>query len=354
MNARRWPRNSAAVRPNLTSTMALAILIHGAGVATIAVSRTDEVPRTPPEPQPGASFEVDLLEVRPLPPAGPPAALVRTAPRPLAIAHRSHGAGAIVGSVETSPDRAHLEGDPGENPSAQPEPAGPTKERGPSLSLEQLGIAGRGRVGLWKLETPKRRPGVERSMADALHQADRERGMAAGGPIATALRSAVRSTDTPETGNAMFLARVDSKGKVTAIELLSATGRGAAWQRAARAAKTALASKRLRIPKGAGGVHVELAVQSRVQLPSGADPGLEVRALGIPLKRGRGSRSTRVELFTPKISAEEQVIEMPGGSYRMPVPQFGFNIVGVFGDPADIGSPERRVVSARVVSETVL
>jgi hypothetical protein len=70
-----------------------------------------------------------------------------------------------------------------------------------------------------------------------------------------------------------------------------------------------------------------------VELPSGADPGLEVRALGLPIKRGQGERSARIDILNPLTLAAP---------------------LSVLGDPADIGATARRMVRAHVVSEELL
>ena len=44
---------------------------------------------------------------------------------------------------------------------------------------------------------------------------------------------------------------------------------------------------------------------------------------------------------------------VPGGEAKLPMVVFGIEM-GVFGDPADIGAPEQRVVSGRVLREEPL
>jgi len=46
-------------------------------------------------------------------------------------------------------------------------------------------------------------------------------------------------------------------------------------------------------------VKLTVEVTSHLELPSGRDPGLEVDAFGIPIKKGDGPRSTKLDLLNP-------------------------------------------------------
>jgi hypothetical protein len=80
-------------------------------------------------------------------------------------------------------------------------------------------------------------------------------------------------------------------------------------------------------------VRLTVAVTSHLELPSGSDPGVEVRALGIPLQKGGGERSTRIDILNPL---------NPAGPFSLS------------GDLADIGAKARRMVRSHVVSEEIL
>ncbi len=259
----------------------------------------------------------------------------------------SLGSTQLRASVEAVESAEAIESGPHEGSSS------PTK---PGLTLEQLGIAGRSRVGLWgadQLGTKKRRPAVEESMRRELGRRRAEVGLGAGGPVVTALELAARSTNTPHSGNATFLARVGPAGKVLGIDVLSVTRDYQAWARAARHAVAALAGRAMRVPGDSKGVDVVVEIRSRVQLPSGADPGVAVDLFGLPVKLGRGKHSTKVSILTPVLRLEPMDLGVPGGDSKLPAIVFGIEM-GVFGDPADIGAAEQRVVSGRVLREEPL
>jgi hypothetical protein len=79
---------------------------------------------------------------------------------------------------------------------------------------------------------------------------------------------------------------------------------------------------------GGHGYRFVLAVDSRNQLPSGADPGVDISAFGLPLKKGSGARSHGVRLLDPTTGS------LLGGSM----------------DLSDIGQVARRVVHAHLES----
>ena len=90
-------------------------------------------------------------------------------------------------------------------------------------------------------------------------------------------------------------------------------------------------------------MELHIRVTSRETLPSGADPGIEVRALGLRLKRGKGKRSAKISVLEPRASVKMADVPQPGNkSIRMPTPDVGVGLFGVAGDPADIGANPRR------------
>lgn len=92
-------------------------------------------------------------------------------------------------------------------------------------------------------------------------------------------------------------------------------------------------------------------------MPSGADPGLEVRALGIPLKRGEGKRSARIDILTPDIKFGMARVPNPGNpseTLELPSVELNLGLLGLAGDPADIGAERQRMVSAVVESQKLL
>jgi hypothetical protein len=132
--------------------------------------------------------------------------------------------------------------------------------------------------------------------------------------------------------------------------VLEADRDGDEWKRIAAELVRALSGKKLRVPAGSGGVTMQLRVDSREQLPSGADPGLAIDLFGQEVKSGAGDRSTRLQLLTPKIVLEQYQVSSTDPHAKVPVVGVQFALVAVQGDPVDIAAVARRVVHAHLVS----
>ena len=145
-----------------------------------------------------------------------------------------------------------------------------------------------------------------------------------------ALEAAVYASNVPLNASASFVFVIDSEGKLLSSAVDNDGLDHHAWSRVARETAQALVQRRLTVPKGKG-VKLTVAVTSRLELPSGADPGVEVNIQGFPVKKGAGPRSTKLDFFI-----------------------FPFPTAALGGDPADIGAHARRMVRAHVVSEEVL
>ncbi len=250
----------------------------------------------------------------------------------------------------------------------QPHPRSPARlaPPAPTLSLSQLGIGPGVNPALTK--TPRiqshRRQRIAESNARlsaslAAGAADRDLalGLGAHGAVLSSLERTTLSGNTPATGSALFVVQVNSKGKLAFVDVIEAAGSFAGWTEVAKRTQAALAKRRLRMPAGARGVEYRIRVRSKVQMPSGRDPGLEVRALGIPLKRGEGKNSTRIDILTPKLKAEMIKVPNPGNpkeTIELPSVGLSIGLFGLSGDPADIGAERKRMVSAVVESQRLL
>jgi hypothetical protein len=240
----------------------------------------------------------------------------------------------------------------GDTPSKQPTP---TKRP----SLAQIGI---GTPPPFLLVPPARTPGRREALAQrtdqmlsaGLAQRDFERGLGPHGAVVSALQTATFSGRTPERGSALFAARIE-RDRIF-VRVLEATEDTRAWTEAAERAMRALRGKRSRLPAGARAVEITIRVTSNIELPSGADPGLELRALGIPLKKGEGKRSSRLELLSPRVELGTVTIPDPGGGDPIELPslEVGLSVLGLFGDPADLGATPRRIVHTRVEQQSVV
>lgn len=237
--------------------------------------------------------------------------------------------------------------------------AKPPAEPGPSLSLNQLGI---GDQNPFLGDRPKAdAPGsaesrLNESLRAEIADADVHAGLTRGGPVISALRLATFEVATPNNGTASFLARTDATGLVVSLEPTDVSSHYAAWQKVARRALGQLKGKRLRVPDGSQGLSVRLEVVSRIQLPSGRDPGLGVSALGLPIKKGDGEHSTRIDILKPSVDLRS--IDVPGTTgadpHGLPTLRLGVNLFGLDADPVDVGAKAQRIVRVRVVNERPL
>ncbi len=250
-------------------------------------------------------------------------------------------------------------------PSHPQSPARPAPP-GPTLSMSQLGIGPGVNRALTKTPRIESRRGrriaesnarLSASLAAGAADRDLALGLGAHGAVLSSLERTTLSGNTPATGSALFLVQVNSKGKLTIVDVIEAAGSFAGWAAVAKRTHAALAKRRLRMPAGARGVEYRIRVRSKVQMPSGRDPGLEVRALGIPLKRGEGKNSTRIDILTPKVKAEMIKVPNPGNpkeTIELPSVGLSIGLFGLSGDPADLGAERKRMVSAVVESQRLL
>lgn len=145
---------------------------------------------------------------------------------------------------------------------------------------------------------------------------DAEMGMLQEGPAIVALEDATRASAGPLVGSAVFALTFDASGTVTGASVESSSSDRATWEDIARKAVAALAQKHVRVPAGARGLALHIAVESKVVLPSGAKAPIS----GVGLK---GGSTDNVGL---------------GGNF----------------DLSDIGSKPARVVGARTIGSSTL
>lgn len=264
-----------------------------------------------------------------------------------------------------APSRAVNRGPAPVEPSATEEPDqasdGPSPaEEGPVLSLDQLGVGDKnpfvGTELARERPAPKSRPRLSsqerldrRLAADQLH-ADHVRSLGPAGPVLTELEAATRNGEVAVNASALFHCVIDAKGRVVSVRLAESSSDPTPWRRVAKRVAESLKTHVLRVPKTGHGAIIAIRVISREALPSGADPGLDVSVLGIPIQKGRGDKSARIDILdiTPKIEMEK--IELDSGQvYEVPTIKLP-RIFSLAADPSDIGSPARRMVHARVES----
>lgn len=92
-------------------------------------------------------------------------------------------------------------------------------------------------------------------------------GVGFGGPVAGAGRSALSSPSAPLGGRGRYEVRTNAAGQIVAVRALEGD---AAWQAFAATLQAVLASRTLRVPEGARGVVVVVALEARQQEVAGA------------------------------------------------------------------------------------
>jgi hypothetical protein len=178
---------------------------------------------------------------------------------------------------------------------------------------------------------------------------DRATGASRSGPVVTALKDAAMLVSSPVNGQAEFIATVDATGLVVALRAVRVTSGAADWRNVAAQALKQLAKKRVRVPAGAAGMEVRLALSSRVQLPSGSSSGPSLHA--VPLMSSDGTRLSRLDL-----PPESRKLPDPQGPATLGTPalQQPLSGGGLDGDLADIGGVSRRVVHVTITDERPL
>ena len=222
-------------------------------------------------------------------------------------------------------------------------------DAGPRLSLDQLGVGGKNPFLGSPADLPTKRQllnqRLRQSLRAELARHDQTRGLGPEGPAVTAVTEIVMASATAPNTTALLRVRTDGAGRVTFVEVLDADRDGDEWQRIAERLRQALASRKLRVPARSNGVSFQLRVTSRVQLPSGADPGLAIDLFGIPVKKGEGDRSAKISVLSPTIVQ----VPVPGGDGAT-MPALTLALIGASGDLADIGAVARRLVTAYLVA----
>ena len=241
------------------------------------------------------------------------------------------------------------------------------RSQGPSLNLAQLGLGAEGQ-GLFEkpgagdgLPGPRRDRSerhAERRLELSLQQQaldrDREVGLGPEGPLLAALRRETQASTVVVNGRALLRATLNREGLLE-LTLLQATEDAAAWTEVAQRVRQTLRKWPVHLADQARALQLDVEVVSINQLPSGADPGLGVDVLGIPLKKGKGPKSARISILEPHLSLEHESMPMPDGdTVELPRLNIGFNVFGLAADPSDIGAKARRVVRARVTRARLL
>ncbi|AKT39037.1 hypothetical protein [Chondromyces crocatus] len=315
---------------------------------------TEPTPTPPPAVEPPApQLPSDPLDPPPAPPEAPSPVAPPIAP-PAAV------------PVEP-PAIAQLPGTPpSETPSAPPEPSSPAApspgspdEYGGAPPPEVALAPGLGGAPVWTLPgvlaprpeataAPTSAPAAApvdptiagKVLTSSIQTRDKSLGlqMPAAGVVATSLADAVRSSTAPLDARAKFEVKLGADGSVQGVRVLSATaGDAIEWERAARNAAQALASRTLQVGEaGRDGVTVVVKVESKVVYPAGTKTKADVEpvcAEDVVLEMVRN-------LEQLGSSEKPTRIQLGDGSFCIPIG------LRVRGDVANIGAVQQRVVSS--------
>ncbi len=160
-----------------------------------------------------------------------------------------------------------------------------------------------------------RKEEIERRL-DTYLSAEKPGGMPRGGALIGSLNAATRAAG-PTRGEALIRVTLDAHGNLDQVELLRGTASD--WSAALVSFREQAKTKRVRLPSGARGLRVTLAVRSKVQRPSGKE--VESSAVGVK---------------TPSVTEPD-----------------GLTLRGDF-DLADLSGGAQRMVHSRVIAEEVL
>ncbi|HEX4339725.1 MAG TPA: hypothetical protein VH062_27645 [Polyangiaceae bacterium] len=318
----------------------------------LEVSLVDELPPAADETQ---ATTVPEAEAPSMP--GRVAALDRAAP----------GAREIVAEPAAPADESEAIPPSVTPPSAGSASADSTGPR--ALSLDAIGLGGNnaffGMKGIGDApaapaprpaasgEVPTRTEVAERRLKQYLVvgmlEHDRATGGSRNGAVVTALRDAAMLIDSPVNGQAEFVATVDAAGLVTALRPTRVTSNAASWKNVAARALKELAKKHLRVPAGANGLEVRLALTSKIALPSGSTSVGSIHT--VPLLTPDGTRLSRLELPPESNKLPDQG---DPGALGTPLVRQPISGSGLDGDLADIGGISRRVVHVSITDERPL
>jgi hypothetical protein len=194
---------------------------------------------------------------------------------------------------------------------------------------------------------------LERNLKQDAEEHAGELGLGKEGPLLRSLEGLARTSPVDLTGFATIHVRMYQGGKLE-FDLLGTSSDRAAWLRILERAKKELVGLAMSPPPGSKGLDLVIRVDSRIQMPSGADPGFGVKVFGIPLKKGEGKRSAGVELLSSLPHLELDDSAASASQERGMQARLKMDFLKIPFDLADASGKRSRVVSARVLARTVL
>ena len=281
---------SRAFLLSLTAAVALHVVVVvrvASRPLVVAVAGTEAVPF---DMQLNALPTSELHEVD-LGPASPPPATPDDTATPAALAPRLAAVGRpIVRDPSTPPDASPPAVTPlvgageGNEGVLSPRATGPASSPAAVAPPVRFGLP----LGSFAEGAPAPKqegpvgPRVERSAQEAPVDAakilraatdkhDVALGVGFGGPVAAAGRSALSSPSAPIGGRGRYEVRTNATGQIVSVRALEGD---AAWQAFATTLQAVLASRTLRVPEGARGVVVVIALEAKQKEIAGGPSGI--------------------------------------------------------------------------------
>jgi hypothetical protein len=364
-------------RSSRRSTVALvgALALHGVGLV-VTFSAPDRSATAPT----GSFVPAIEVEVREEAPSNPVAEPGAPAGRSLgAIAPRGGSrAGAGSRSNETSEPQTGLPSEPSGDYALDPTAPSGRSER-PEVDL---GIA----PGNWSRWTKPGAPGAETEaptrgpapvsttggLTEALEAHDQAVGLGPAGAVLSAAREAAHSDVAPALGKATFSITVLRTGMVE-VRLVGASSNVDGWQKVAASMVESIRRKPPHISPPRNGTRIGIEVTAEERWPNGAPTKTEGPSIAVtppalhPVDQSKEDLAARNPAAVPPPgSPVEQPslkanVDLPGVflqgrgkvcGYKIGITPFGLGASGGC-DPSNIGAPPQRVVSTRVVSESM-
>ena len=192
------------------------------------------------------------------------------------------------------------------------------------MALGLNGAALRGEL-LRARERPKRRTRASIGwLTEGLAERDARRGLARSSAALSVAASAA-SALAPSPGLATFDVVTDARGRVTRVTLVSFGSSGHRWRKVARRMERQLRRRRLRVPRGARGLHTRLRISSGTLAASKLPAE---RRLKREAAVGRGLRPARDVPHNESTQASGELDGVPTAS-----PTLGATARGSTGNP---------------------
>ncbi len=344
-------RRDGAEEGRATRALVVAFVAHALVVATLW--RTARVPAPPNVPE---LVAIELAIERAEPEALPRVDRARAPEETRAIGPASHVPAVVAGS------RAAQAGAVVEAPAEASVLTSPRVDDGDGWSIGvahvDVGFDAVGRATLagqaaTREAADRRLSGLPHTsttggVAEALDAHDVELGLGRGGLVRSMVEAAVE--DSSVMGRGTFQVRIDSRGNVS-VGLEGASSDAQGWGRLAEAIRKSVVGHKgeLRFAPGSDGMSVTVAADAREQFPDGRDPkslGNKIVAVPGAIKETEG----KIDITLPAANFVHT------GKVCTVALHVGLDGPGVVGgcSPENIGSVARRVVAARVVSESRL